>query len=85
MWVILAGGEGGIRTLDTVAGILHFECSALDQLCDLSVLLVSEFLPEHATIVTDGLQGLQAIGAPKPDVYRRFEEIYGNLANIVLE
>jgi hypothetical protein len=31
------GGEGEIRTLDAVARILHFECSALDQLCDLSV------------------------------------------------
>ena len=31
------GGEGGIRTLDDVAAILHFECSALDQLCDLSL------------------------------------------------
>ena len=28
------GGVEGIRTLDTVAGILHFQCSALDQLCD---------------------------------------------------
>ncbi len=25
------GGEGGIRTLDRVAPILHFECSALDR------------------------------------------------------
>ncbi len=33
------GGDEGIRTLDTVDGILHFQCSALDQLCD-----VSEFL-----------------------------------------
>lgn len=30
------GGDEGIRTLDTVAGILHFQCSALDQLCDVS-------------------------------------------------
>ena len=27
----LLGGEGGIRTLDRVASILHFECSALDR------------------------------------------------------
>jgi hypothetical protein len=32
-----SGGEGGIRTLDRVAPIPHFECGALDQLCDLSV------------------------------------------------
>ena len=30
----IPGGVEGIRTLDTVAGILHFQCSALDQLCD---------------------------------------------------
>ena len=30
------GGDEGIRTLDTVARILHFQCSALDQLCDVS-------------------------------------------------
>lgn len=34
---IITGGDEGIRTLDTVAGILHFQCSALDQLCDVSV------------------------------------------------
>ena len=28
------GGVEGIRTLDTVAGIPHFQCGALDQLCD---------------------------------------------------
>ena len=33
---IITGGDEGIRTLDTVAGILHFQCSALDQLCDVS-------------------------------------------------
>lgn len=33
----IPGGDEGIRTLDTVAGILHFQCSALDQLCDVSV------------------------------------------------
>ena len=32
----IPGGDEGIRTLDTVAGILHFQCSALDQLCDVS-------------------------------------------------
>ena len=30
------GGDEGIRTLDTVAGIPHFQCGALDQLCDVS-------------------------------------------------
>ena len=32
----IPGGDEGIRTLDTVARILHFQCSALDQLCDVS-------------------------------------------------
>ena len=32
----IPGGDEGIRTLDTLAGILHFQCSALDQLCDIS-------------------------------------------------
>lgn len=30
------GGDEGIRTLDTLAGIPHFQCGALDQLCDIS-------------------------------------------------
>ena len=36
--IIYCGGDEGIRTLDTLAGILHFQCSALDQLCDVSSL-----------------------------------------------
>ena len=31
------GGDEGIRTLDTVARIPHFQCGALDQLCDVSL------------------------------------------------
>ena len=30
------GGDEGIRTLDTVARIPHFQCGAIDQLCDVS-------------------------------------------------
>ncbi len=30
------GGDDGIRTHDTVARIPHFQCGALDQLCDIS-------------------------------------------------
>jgi hypothetical protein len=30
------GGEGGIRTLDTLSGIPDFESGAFDQLCHLS-------------------------------------------------
>ena len=30
------GGDEGIRTLDTLASIPHFQCGALDQLCDVS-------------------------------------------------
>ena len=29
-WRWVSGGEGGIRTLDTVARIPHFECGAFD-------------------------------------------------------
>ncbi len=32
------GGEGGIRTRDTLAGIHAFQACALGQLCDLSLL-----------------------------------------------
>ncbi len=32
------GGDEGIRTLDTLASIPHFQCGALDQLCDVSEL-----------------------------------------------
>ena len=37
------GGDEGIRTLDTLAGIPHFQCGALDQLCDISVSGYSAF------------------------------------------
>ena len=30
------GGDEGIRTLDALANIPHFQCGALDQLCDVS-------------------------------------------------
>ena len=33
---ITSGGDEGIRTLDTLASIPHFQCGALDQLCDVS-------------------------------------------------
>ena len=33
----ITGGDEGIRTLDTVARIPHFQCGALDQLCDVSL------------------------------------------------
>ena len=36
----IPGGDEGIRTLDTVARIPHFQCGALDQLCDVSVSVV---------------------------------------------
>ena len=32
----IPGGDEGIRTLDTLASIPHFQCGALDQLCDVS-------------------------------------------------
>ena len=32
----IPGGDEGIRTLDTRVGIPHFQCGALDQLCDIS-------------------------------------------------
>ena len=38
------GGESGIRTHDNLAAILVFETSALDQLCDLSVIVAVPFL-----------------------------------------
>ena len=34
------GGDEGIRTLDTVTGIPHFQCGALDQLCDVSEFMI---------------------------------------------
>ncbi len=34
--LFITGGDEGIRTLDTLAGIPHFQCGALDQLCDIS-------------------------------------------------
>ena len=39
----IPGGDEGIRTLDTLAGIPHFQCGALDQLCDISVSGYSAF------------------------------------------
>lgn len=37
----IPGGDEGIRTLDTLASIPHFQCGALDQLCDVSNLSYS--------------------------------------------
>ena len=34
--IVYCGGDEGIRTLDTLASIPHFQCGALDQLCDVS-------------------------------------------------
>ena len=34
--ILIPGGDEGIRTLDTLASIPHFQCGALDQLCDVS-------------------------------------------------
>ena len=45
------GGEGGIRTHETVARLRHFQCRALGQLCDLSRKLSaisSQSLAYHA-------------------------------------
>ncbi len=48
---IISGGDEGIRTLDTVAGILHFQCSALDQLCDVSgFFILRRFLLIHQLV-----------------------------------
>ena len=42
LWgLIIPGGDEGIRTLDTLASIPHFQCGALDQLCDVSNLSYS--------------------------------------------
>ncbi len=37
------GGDEGIRTLDTLASIPHFQCGALDQLCDVSLGCVLDY------------------------------------------
>jgi len=41
------GGEGGIRTHETVARLRHFQCRALGQLCDLSRKLSAISLITH--------------------------------------
>lgn len=46
------GGDEGIRTLDTVAGILHFQCSALDQLCDVSGFRRSDYSADKSAVVS---------------------------------
>ena len=40
-FLFIPGGDEGIRTLDTLASIPHFQCGALDQLCDVSNLSYS--------------------------------------------
>ena len=49
------GGDEGIRTLDTVAGIPHFQCGALDQLCD-----VSEFCDYSASSAESGVSSVSS-------------------------
>ncbi len=48
----IPGGDEGIRTLDTVAGILHFQCSALDQLCDVSGFRWSDYSADKSAVVS---------------------------------
>lgn len=60
------GGDEGIRTLDTVARIPHFQCGALDQLCDISGFYELFFV---ARIIVRDIFG---------DQFRRIFRIVGN-------
>ena len=50
-------GDEGIRTLDTLAGILHFQCSALDQLCDVSCNRKWYYSSDSAAVSSDSDSG----------------------------
>ncbi len=55
--IIYCGGDEGIRTLDTLAGILHFQCSALDQLCDVSCNRKWYYSSDSAAVSSDSDSG----------------------------
>ena len=55
--IIYCGGDEGIRTLDTLAGILHFQCSALDQLCDVSCNRKWHYSSDSAAVSSDSDSG----------------------------
>ncbi len=59
----IPGGDEGIRTLDTLASILHFQCSALDQLCDVSVSVYSSSMDASSAITSSITSAASAIGA----------------------
>ena len=66
------GGDEGIRTLDTLASIPHFQCGALDQLCDVSGFFYSS--PSDAS-------GVSSPASSTPSVVSSIKE-FSNSASI---
>ena len=58
------GGDEGIRTLDTVARIPHFQCGALDQLCDISV---SDYSSSADSVADSNASSADSIGISSDD------------------
>ena len=69
------GGDEGIRTLDTLASIPHFQCGALDQLCD-----VSRFLSQDYSSASDA-SGVSSPASSTPSFVSSTKE-FSNSASI---
>ncbi len=78
--LIISGGDEGIRTLDTLASILHFQCSALDQLCDISgsEKSYSSSIDTSDSITSSITSAASAIGASSANAFSNSASISRN-------
>ena len=72
------GGDEGIRTLDTLASILHFQCSALDQLCDVSVFVYSSSTTTSSAITSSITSAASSICASSAKAFSNSASISRN-------
>ena len=60
-WDLISGGDEGIRTLDTLASIPHFQCGALDQLCDVSGFFYSSSVASSSSGVSSPASSIPSV------------------------
>ena len=72
------GGDEGIRTLDTLASIPHFQCGALDQLCDVSEQTYSSVSTVSSDITSSITSSASAIGASSANAFSNSASISRN-------
>ena len=75
------GGDEGIRTLDTLASIPHFQCGALDQLCDVSEQTYSSVSTVSSDITSSITSSASAIGASSANAFSNSASISRNVGS----